>query len=326
MVAAMRTTKNVVIAVLIIFMLITLAGMVCADIPVHAIPGQVVLSTTTSMDVLGTTTSSTAMSLQQGSHTLNDPPLENGGFPWEWWAGEDAPLITGYSVAPFVIKIYKGKPIPQGEIQYSAGYNEDLTSVSGNLLYQKTMSIDTANKSAGEENIVADRLVTFIGGDGSRMTTSENILLDGAGAQTVGANQVLCPFASATNPFFPPFCNIVASGSSADISTGSISTSAGVRFISASADVPVTETYHINVKGVAGSGGDILAKGTVSAYIKANLQEGTEQQVPRWFTTDPIGFIPVKSEDLSYSEISTASGSIHGFTKDIQYQSGIRLV
>jgi hypothetical protein len=326
MVVAMKITKNVVMAIPVLFFLISFVGTVYADIPVHAVPGQLGLSTTTSMDVLGITTTSTAVSLQQGSHTLNDPPLENGGFPWEWWAGEDAPLITGYSVAPFVIKIYKGKPIPQGEVQYAAGYNEDLTSVSGSVIYQKTMSINTANKSAGVENIAADRLVTFIGGDGGRMTTSENILIDGAGAQTIGANQVLCPFTSAANPFFPPFCNIVVSGSSADISTGSISTSAGVRFIAASADVPVAETYHINVKGVMGSGGDADANGTVSAFIKANLQEGTEQQVPRWFTTDPIGFIPVKSDDLSYSEISTASGSIHGFTKDIQYQSSIRLV
>ena len=87
------------------------------------------------------------------------------------------------------------------------------------------------------------------------MTTSEDILLDGAGSQTVSANQICCPFASAVNPFFPPFCNIVMSGSSADISTGSISTSAGARFIAATADVPVAETYLINVKGVTGSGG-----------------------------------------------------------------------
>jgi hypothetical protein len=48
--------------------------------------------------------------------------------------------------------------------------------------------------------------------------------------------------------------------------------------------------------------------------------------VPRWFTTDPIGFIPVKSDEISYSETSTVSGSIQSYTKDIQYQSGIRLV
>ena len=75
-----------------------------------------------------------------------------------------------------------------------------------------------------------------------------------------------------------------------------------------------------------GSGGNTDANGTVSAFIKAHIQEGIEQQIPRRFDTDPLGFIPAKGEDLSYSETSTASGSISSFTKDMQYQSGICLV
>jgi hypothetical protein len=61
--------------------------------------------------------------------------------------------------------------------------------------------------------------------------------------------------------------------------------------------------------------------------MKAHLQEGREQQVPkRYRPTDIIGFIPGKAEDLSYSETSMASGLIYRFSKDMQYQSGIRLV
>jgi len=202
-----------------------------------------------------------------------------------------------------------------------------MTAVSGNINYQKTMSISTANKIVGEDNIAADTQVTFIGVDGGRMIISEDILLDGTGAQTVAANQVCCPFAGTTDPFFPPFSNIVVSGSSADISTGSISTSAGVRFISASADIPVAESYQVNVQGVTGPGGNTGASGTVSAFMKAHLQEAIEQRVPqRYPPTDIIGFNPVKVEELSYSETSTASGLVHSFTKDMQYQSGIRLV
>ena len=66
--------------------------------------------------------------------------------------------------------------------------------------------------------------------------------------------------------------------------------------------------------------------GTVSAFMKAHLQEGIEQQVPQRIPpTDIIGFIPSKAEDLSYSETSMASGSIGSFTKNMQYQSGIGL-
>ena len=34
-----------------------------------------------------------------------------------------------------------GTPLPPGEVQYTAGYNEEVTAVSGSINYQKTMSI-----------------------------------------------------------------------------------------------------------------------------------------------------------------------------------------
>lgn len=321
----MKNFHHFIVSISGAILFVLLVGVAFADIPVHAVPGLTGISTSTSMDTQGIATTSTAVGLQLGSYTLNDPPLENGGYQWVWWAGFIAPPILGYTVDPWVAGIY-GTPVPTGEVQYTSVYNEDLTSVSGGLIYQKTMSINTANKSAGEENIATNRLATFIGGDGSRMTTSENILLDGEGAQTIGANQLLCPFTSTANPFFPPFCNIAVSGSSADISTGFISTSAGVRFIVASADVPVTETYNINVGGVSGPGGYTDAYGVVNAFMKAHIQEGKENEVQRWFDSDPLGYNPVKAEDFVYSESSMASGSISRFTKNIQYQSGIRLV
>jgi hypothetical protein len=319
----MKHTYYFIKAIPTVLLFILFVGAGYADIPVHAVPGQAAISTVTSIDIQGITTTSTEVSLQLGSHILNDPPLENGGLLSYWWAGPFAPLNSGYTVDPWVAG---SDPIPPGEVQYTAGYNEEMTAVSGSLSYQKTMSISTANKTTGEDNIMAERLVTFNGVDGGRITTSEDILLDGAGAQTVAANQACCPFADAANPFFPPFCNIVVSGSNADISTGSISTSAGVRFIAASTDVPVAETYLINVKGLMGPGGYADVSGTVSAFMNAHLQEGREKEVPRWYDYDPIGFNPVKAEDLSYSETSTASGAIHSFTKDMQYQSGIHQV
>ena len=321
----MNNHPHVIMAITLAVLVILFSGPAYADIPVHAVPEQAVISTTTSIDAQGIVMTSTSMILQIGSHTINNPPLENGGFPWEWGPfGPDGPYIEGYTVDPRAD--WPGTPVPPGEVQYSTGYDEEVTAVSGNINYQKTMSISTANKTVGEDNIAADTQVTFIGVDGGRMTTREDILIDGTGAQTVAANQACCPFAGTTSPFFPPFSNIVVSGSSAGISTGSISTSAGARLISASADIPVSETYQVNVHGVTGPGGHTAASGTVSAFMKAHLQEGGEQQVPRLFITDFIGFVPVKVEDLTYSDTSMASGLIYSFTKDMQYQSGIRLV
>jgi hypothetical protein len=322
----MNHAQNFVLVMITATLITSFIVSASADTPVHAIPGLAGFSTITMMDARGIATTGTAISLQVGSpHALNAPPLENGGYLWTWDpVGPSGPYIDGYTVDPWVADIY-GTPIPLGEVQYTAEYNEGVTAVSGSVRYQKTMRINTANKTIGEDNIAADRRVTFIGGNGGRMTTSEDILLDGLGAQTISASKVLCPFENAANPFYPPFCNIVISGSSADISTGSVSTSVGARFIAASADVPAGETYLINAKGVTESGDYSDISGTVSAYTKAHIQEGIEQQVPRRFVTDPLGFNPVKAEDLSYYEVSTASGSIHSFTKDIQYQSGICL-
>jgi hypothetical protein len=325
-VTEITTHHDFIIAIIVAVLVISFSGPVYADIPVLAVPEQAVISTTTSIDAQGLVTTSTSLILQIGTYTLNDPPLENGGWLYGWRTGGNPVKMNGYTVNPWVGGVL-GTPLPLGEVQYSAGYNEEMTAVSGNINYQKTMSISTANKIVGEDNIAADTQVTFIGVDGGRMIISEDILLDGTGAQTVAANQVCCPFAGTTDPFFPPFSNIVVSGSSADISTGSISMSAGARFISASADIPVSETYRINVKGVTGPGGHTAASGTVSAFMKAHLQEGREQQVPkRYRPTDIIGFIPGKAEDLTYSETSMARGLIYNFSKDMWYQSGIRLV
>jgi hypothetical protein len=256
---------------------------------------------------------------------LDNPPLQNGGYLWVWWADVISPPVTGYTVDPFVASIYN-IPVPPGEVQYTSGYDEEMTAVAGILVFQNTMSINSANKPADEDNIAADGLVTFIGGDGGRLTTTEDILIDGAGAQTVSENQLNGPFSEGINPFFPPFCDIVLSGSSVDISTGSISTKTGIKFISATADIPTTETYLIDVQGVMGSGGNTDAQGTVSAYMKGNVHEGIEEPIQREFPTDPLGFIPGESGTLSYSETSVASGSIHSFYKNMQYQSGISIV
>jgi hypothetical protein len=321
----MNNLQHFVLSITAVVFFISFAGVVYADIPVHAAPGLTGLSVATAMDVQGIATTGTDVILQLGSDTLNSPPLENGGFPWRWGPfGPPSPWIYGYTVNPLAAA--PGTPVPLGEVQYTAEYHEVMTAVSGSLRYLKSMSVITGNKSVGDYNIASGRTVIFIGEDGGRMSTSEDVLLDGMSAQTVSANQVFCPFAGTTNSFFPSFCNIVMSGSSADISTGSISTSMGMRFIAASADVPIYESYGVNVKGVTGTAGNPDASGTVSAYMKLHLQEGIEKQVPRRITTDFLGYNPVKAEDISYTETSTASGSIRSFTKEMQYQSGIRLV
>jgi hypothetical protein len=77
--------------------------------------------------------------------------------------------------------------------------------------------------------------------------------------------------------------------------------------VMASGDPGVAVDYNIKMTGF----GDIPAMGSATAYIDAHIQEAR---------TGDGG----KSEDVAYSESSTASGDISLFQKAIAYQSGMR--
>ncbi|MDD1719022.1 MAG: hypothetical protein LUQ25_03085, partial [Methanoregulaceae archaeon] len=171
-------------------------------------------------------------------------------------------------------------------------------------------------------------IVTFIAAnEQGRMTSSEDILVDGAGAHTSSADKILCPFGTAAGPFFPPFCNVVMTGSKVDVSLASVSTSASERFVAATADVPVVQAYSISGKGVTSSEGSADAIGSMSAFMTAHLQDGRMLDVTRADVTPGVSeWLPVKSEDISYSNSVSASGIIKAFAQSYTYQSGIRRV
>jgi hypothetical protein len=205
-------------------------------------------------------------------------------------------------------------PLGEGTVQYTAGYNDNLMAVNGHTTFVKSMQISTANTIAGQSNIKANTNLQFIGIDGGRATRTEDILIDGAGTATGTAGSILCPFASATSNVIPPFCNIVQAGSSIDTSLTSVVTSANTRFIGTDATFPVVLNYNIAAKGITLSDGTSSPMiGSVSAFVKAHIQEARNN------TT-------VRSEDLVYSETSSASGLINSFTKSISYQSGFNLI
>ncbi len=199
----------------------------------------------------------------------------------------------------------------QGEVQYTTGYNQNVMAVSGLTQYNKAFSVDTANKIADASNVKVATNVQFIAVDTGRMTFSEDILLDGVGNASETAGAMLCPFGPASSTFIPDFCNIVQMGSSMDVTLVSAETSAADRFVAATADVPNVVTYSISAKGLSAGNQTIPALGTVSAFMKAHIMEA------RGDSSD-------KSEDLTYSETSTASGLINSFSKSMSYMDGMR--
>jgi hypothetical protein len=301
----MKTTYFVVIVAAA--MLIALTGCAMADIPVNATPETKGITVTTNINAQGTVTASDSLTWQQSSDALNAPPLVPAGA----WTGNASPEAGVW-----------GDTMSVGEVQYTAGYTEQTLAVQGVTSYTKATAIDTANKIADKQNIAANKIVTFIAAnEQGRMTSSEDILVDGAGALTTSADKILCPFGTQASGFFPPFCNVVMSGSKVDVSLASVSTSASERFVAATADVPVVQAYSISLKGVTSSEGSADAIGSASAFMTAHLQDG------RVLTTDEEdAFRGVKAEDISYSNSVSASGIIKAFSQAYTYQSGIRRV
>lgn len=303
---------------------LVIAGFATADIPVNQTPETQGIGVVTHADVQGTVTESDSLAWQQSSDTLNDPPLTPGGYQAAEF-DDNGYMITGWTVDPDLAALM-GISIPAGEVQYTAGYNENTMAVQGMTSYAKATDVNTANEIPDKNNIVENKVIIFNGtSEQGRMTSTEDILVDGTGAQTTSAEKILCPFEVVDGPLFPPFCNIAMSGSDVDASLASVSTSAGNRFVAATADVPVAQTYSISGTGVPSSDGTTDAIGSMSAFMDAHLQEGIMLNI-----TPVDGVIslyqPVKAEDVSYSHSASTSGIIKTFSQAFTYQSGIGLV
>lgn len=176
------------------------------------------------------------------------------------------------------------------------------------------MAVSTGNQIADGSNVAASTSIQFIAVDTGRATNSEDLLLDGVGNSTSTADAILCPFATSTSSVIPPFCNIIQAGSSFDSTLTSTTTSASDRFVGTDSTYPVTLNYKVASEGITLSDGTSSPMiGSASAYVKAHIQEARNTST-------------TKSEDLTYSETSTASGLISSFGKTIAYQSGFNLI
>ncbi len=230
--------------------------------------------------------------------------------------------------------IHSGVLDPE-QVQYTTGYNDQYTGVSGQQTFTKSMAVSTANTIADQSNIKANTNVQFIAIDTGRATNSEDLLVDGASQAQNSSGLILCPFANANPGIIPAFCNIVQAGSAFDTTLTSTVTSADTRFVGTDATIPTVLNYNINAQGITLSDGTSSPMiGSVSAYLKVHVQEARNEStisgvigIPgtfgqgRDYYSFPNAVDPTKSEDLVYSETSTASGLISKFSKSMSYSS-----
>ena len=205
---------------------------------------------------------------------------------------------------------------------------------AGHTVLVKSMTLDTQNKVIGQSNLNAQTGLTFAAtDDGGNVVGSENLMIDGAGMSTNASDRMLCPFSSQPVDVIPAFCNIVQAGSKYDLTVGSVTTNANDRFVGTDATNPVVLNYDINVKPYNSPQGQISARGSVMAYMKVHIQNARNQStIPDYvnrdygYTDSIITITPSKAIDLTYSESSSAQGTITAFNKVITYQSGKALL
>jgi hypothetical protein len=214
-----------------------------------------------------------------------------------------------------------------GQVQYTTAYDANIVAQAGHTSLIKSMNINTGNKVVGQSNINVQTGITYVAtSDGGNVQGSEDLLLDGAGQATPAADRILCPFIATPASIVPAYCNIVQAGSKYDLTVGSVTTNANDKFVSSDASDPVVLNYDINSRGLTTGNQSSTMIGSISAYLKVHVQEARNESMVSGknsygIYSFPDIMNPPKTEDLGYSETSSASGSISRFSKSMSYSS-----
>jgi hypothetical protein len=309
-VSAIKSYGEKIIVLLIIVVLLAFITAVSADLLVNRTPEIQGLATATSVNVQGTVTET-----DSGAWVTRDD------LYFDVFGTDDPPF---YGFGPGALT----DPLLGDQEMVTTGYNDNIAAVSGQTTLLKSVGISTGNQIADGSNFKAATDMQYIAIDTGRATRSEDLLIDSAGNETDPVEiYILCPFASENlvDDDIPAHCNIAQAGSSIDTTLTSVVTSADDRFVGTDSAIPVVLNYNINAKGITLGNQSSPMIGSVSAYLKVHVQEGGETNFSGDFAS-AVKSATTKAEDLSYSETSTASGLISGFSKSMNYQSGLTLI
>jgi hypothetical protein len=280
-----------------------ISGCAMAAQPVPETIGTAGITSTTSIECIGTVTQSDSLTWIQSNDPNGAPPLESATVDT---GGTMASTGTGLTLSGNT-----------GQIRYTSGYTSNLQVVQGTTILTKSVSLNNANQIADHNNIETNTLLTFVASnEAGQAVGSEDILLDGTGATATSADKSWSPFGISATGLNPPFAATVNSGSSFNILLGTIDTQATQRFIAESADVPVSQTYSITGRGITSSSGTTPAGGTMSAFMNVHIQEGIIEDSATAGAYD-IGL----GSDIQYASAVSASGYISSFNQAYGYNS-----
>ncbi len=294
----------------IVIISITLIALICgfavADPGINQTPETQGITTATTLDLVGNFASTTDI---QWRITIDDAGLS--GIP----------------------------PLSGESTYYTSTYTEDSYSNGlGLIAYDKNMDVETSEQLSGQYNIDADKQIEFVGVDGARVYSDEYIMVDGVSNGSWAQDEMLCIFAGGrvsefwsgdegnsvlvTHPrTFPANCNFAESGSTIDMSVANVRTNSMDRFIMPSADTPVELEHDLAVTELIEG---IPSSGTGSAFMNVLIMEARGVQ---WIVEivdmeqESITGASPLVERIEFGEVTTVSGDITVFDKQMNYNS-----
>jgi len=193
---------------------------------------------------------------------------------------------------------------------YESTYTEDTVSNGvGLIAYDKELDVETSGQISGQWNIEATKELAFVGIDGARVTSTDNIFVDGAAQNRTTSEAVICPFATAVTDMFPAYCNRAEAGSTIDMTVANVRTTSTDRFVMPSADHTVELNHDIRVSELVT---DLPSMGMASAYMDVLIQEAYGGALNQ-----------TMGERIEFSEVTTVDGDITLFEKLMHYESGM---
>lgn len=205
---------------------------------------------------------------------------------------------------------------------YQSTYSEE-TSSNGNglIFYDKELDVETSGQVSGQWDIEATKEIAFVGIDGARITSADNIFVDGTATRYLTDQVILCPFTAFETILTPSYCNSADAGSLIDMSVAKVRTTTTDRFVVPSGDYPVELNHDILVTGFAT---DVPSRGITSAHMDVLSQEGSggirifdQGRIILLYPDAPAG-------QIEFSEDTMVFGDINTFEKLMHYGSAMR--
>ena len=311
-----RNNHRVFLALLIFFSLLTAS--VAADILPPATPETQGITTVTQVSGRGNFLMNAQLSWGLSSEGLGvnnefDLLFDGQDFVEYWYTTPEPPLSA------------------LQEVQMYTTYSENTLGNRGDIDYAKGFSVDTAAGPTGASNIESDRLFNYIGYNGGRLYSKEDLMLSTVGTAIDREGTAKCPFCLAcpcpdlSQCCWPPFCNTLSTGSSIDMTLVSAASSARVRNVNEegsrgdffdnwpiipTVDNPSRVSYDIRVREVAPTQPSV---GKVSAYLDLHSMED------RSLCFDS----PAVFSEVTLKELRSVEGRVSLFDYAVRYESGI---